>query len=193
MPMASAVCVEKQDSHNKAPSSSQQTFLTDHITLHNRPTITLHIRTTGRYQSPQPIMLPIRMTQPGQHQRTPSPTPSTPPDSDFLRLQHLINLPETAFTPAIPFHKQLWAASLSAEELRTLLVDAQGLLEHAIRIKSDALRTELEKLEKLEEHVAEGGNESDAGGGGGCKGGYLRGDVAEVGTSARRVGSLACM
>ncbi|KAK0345629.1 hypothetical protein LTR91_005615 [Friedmanniomyces endolithicus] len=133
------------------------------------------------------------MTQPGQHQRTPSPTPSTPPDSDFLRLQHLINLPETAFTPAIPFHKQLWAASLSAEELRTLLVDAQGLLEHAIRIKSDALRTELEKLEKLEEHVAEGGNESDAGGGGGCKGGYLRGDVAEVGTSARRVGSLACM
>ncbi|KAK1814856.1 hypothetical protein LTR12_010721 [Friedmanniomyces endolithicus] len=142
--MASDVCVEKQDSHNKAPSSSQQTFLTDHITLHDRPTITPHIRTTGR------------TTEPGQHQRTPSPTPSTPPDSDFLRLQHLIILPETAFTPANPFHKQLWAASLSAEELRTLLVDAQGLLEHAIRIKSDALRAELEKLEKLEERFAEG-------------------------------------
>ncbi|KAK0260619.1 hypothetical protein B0A54_14629 [Friedmanniomyces endolithicus] len=101
-------------------------------------------------------MLPVRTTEPGQNQRTPSPTPITTPGPDFLRLQHLIILPETAFTPANPFHKQLWAARLSAEELRTLLVDAQGLLEHAIRIKNEALRTELEKLEKLEEHVVEG-------------------------------------
>ncbi|KAK0792416.1 hypothetical protein LTS16_007771 [Friedmanniomyces endolithicus] len=135
-------------------SSFQQpaNFLTDHITLHNRPTITPQIRTTGRYQSPQP-MLPIRTTPPRRHQRTPSPTPSTRPDSEFLRLQDLIILPEAAFTPANPLHQQIWSADLSAEDLGTLLTDAQILLEHAIRIKSDALRTE---LENLEEQFAEG-------------------------------------